>query len=76
MDGRPPARGHDPAPAPAAAPAPAGGRPGAAAAPLADAFREHWPGVLATLARQLGDLQLAEDATQEAFATAASRWSV
>ena len=38
------------------------------------AFREEWPTVVATLARRLGDLQLAEDATQEAFAVAAVTW--
>jgi RNA polymerase sigma-70 factor, ECF subfamily len=47
--------------------------------PLADgalerAFREEWSAVLASLARRLGDLQLAEDATQEAFAQAAAVW--
>jgi RNA polymerase sigma-70 factor (ECF subfamily) len=38
------------------------------------AFREEWAAVVATLARRLGDLQLAEDAAQEAFAAAAARW--
>ncbi len=38
------------------------------------AFREEWTAVVATLARRLGDLQRAEDATQEAFATAALTW--
>jgi RNA polymerase sigma-70 factor (ECF subfamily) len=38
------------------------------------AFREEWPTVVATLARRLGDLQLAEDATQEAFAAATVAW--
>jgi len=38
------------------------------------AFREEWSAILASLARRLGDLQLAEDATQEAFAKAASVW--
>ena len=38
------------------------------------AFREEWSAVLASLARRLGDLQLAEDATQEAFAKAAAVW--
>ncbi|MGH2891257.1 MAG: RNA polymerase sigma factor, partial [Solirubrobacteraceae bacterium] len=41
---------------------------------LEDAFREHWGRVLATLAGFLGDLDLAEEAAQEAFATAAERW--
>jgi RNA polymerase sigma-70 factor, ECF subfamily len=43
-------------------------------APLERAFREEWTAVVATLARRLGDLQAAEDATQEAFAAAASAW--
>jgi RNA polymerase sigma-70 factor (ECF subfamily) len=38
------------------------------------AFRAEWAAVVATLARRLGDLQLAEDATQEAFAKAATTW--
>jgi RNA polymerase sigma-70 factor (ECF subfamily) len=37
-------------------------------------FREHWGRVLATLVGVLGDIELAEDAAQEAFATAAERW--
>jgi RNA polymerase sigma-70 factor, ECF subfamily len=37
-------------------------------------FREHWGRVLATLVGILGDIQLAEDAAQEAFAIAAERW--
>jgi RNA polymerase sigma-70 factor (ECF subfamily) len=43
-------------------------------APLERAFREEWTAVVATLARRLGDLQVAEDATQEAFAAAALTW--
>jgi RNA polymerase sigma-70 factor, ECF subfamily len=38
------------------------------------AFREEWGQVVATLARRLGDLQLAEDAAQDAFAAAAAKW--
>jgi RNA polymerase sigma-70 factor (ECF subfamily) len=37
-------------------------------------FREHWGQVLATLVGGLGDIELAEDAAQEAFAIAAERW--
>jgi RNA polymerase sigma-70 factor (ECF subfamily) len=37
-------------------------------------FREHWGRVLATLVGSLGDIGLAEDAAQEAFAIAAERW--
>src|SRR5215470_7185455 len=44
------------------------------AAALDQAYREDWSAVVATLARRLGDLQLAEDATQEAFAKAAVAW--
>jgi RNA polymerase sigma-70 factor (ECF subfamily) len=43
-------------------------------AALERAFREEWTAVVATLARRLGDLQAAEDATQEAFAAAARTW--
>ena len=39
------------------------------------AFREEWGQVVATLARRLGDLQLAEDAAQDAFAAAAATWA-
>jgi RNA polymerase sigma-70 factor (ECF subfamily) len=41
---------------------------------LERAFRDEWAQVVATLAGRLGDLQLAEDATQEAFAAAAATW--
>jgi RNA polymerase sigma-70 factor (ECF subfamily) len=37
-------------------------------------FREHWARVLATLVGILGDIELAEEAAQEAFAIAAERW--
>ncbi len=43
-------------------------------ADLEAAFREHWGAVLATLVRHTGNLQLAEDATADAFAVAARRW--
>jgi RNA polymerase sigma-70 factor (ECF subfamily) len=38
------------------------------------AFRDHWGRVLAALIGFLGDFELAEEATQEAFAIAAERW--
>ena len=41
---------------------------------LDEVFRDHWGRVLATLIGFLGDVDLAEDATQEAFAIAAERW--
>ncbi|MDO1767617.1 sigma factor, partial [Escherichia coli] len=37
-------------------------------------FREQWGRVLASLVAYLGDFDLAEEATKEAFATAAARW--
>ena len=37
-------------------------------------FREEWGRAVAILARVLGDLELAEDAVQDAFATALERW--
>jgi RNA polymerase sigma-70 factor (ECF subfamily) len=37
-------------------------------------FREEWGRVVATLVGFLGDFDLAEEAAQEAFATAADRW--
>ncbi len=42
--------------------------------PLEQTFRDHWGRVLATLIGFLGDIDLAEEAAQEAFAIAAERW--
>jgi RNA polymerase sigma-70 factor (ECF subfamily) len=42
--------------------------------PLEQVFREEWGRVLASLIGFLGDFDLAEEAAQEAFATAAERW--
>jgi RNA polymerase sigma-70 factor (ECF subfamily) len=42
---------------------------------LEHAYRDEWSAVVATLARRLGDLQAAEDAAAEAFATAAEVWA-
>jgi RNA polymerase sigma-70 factor (ECF subfamily) len=41
---------------------------------LEQVFREEWGRVLASLIGFLGDFDLAEEATQEAFTVAASRW--
>jgi RNA polymerase sigma-70 factor, ECF subfamily len=41
---------------------------------LDQVFRDDWSRVLASLVGFLGDIELAEDAVQEAFATAAERW--
>ena len=41
---------------------------------LEQVFRDEWGRVLAGLVGYLGDFDLAEDAAQEAFATAAARW--
>jgi RNA polymerase sigma-70 factor (ECF subfamily) len=41
---------------------------------LEQAFREHWGYVLAALIGFLGDFDVAEEATQDAFAIAAERW--
>jgi len=38
------------------------------------AFREEWSRAVAILTRALGDLELAEDAVQDAFAMALERW--
>jgi RNA polymerase sigma-70 factor (ECF subfamily) len=46
----------------------------AVAAAVARAFREEWAPVLATLIRHVGDFQLAEDAVQDAFASAVAAW--
>jgi RNA polymerase sigma-70 factor, ECF subfamily len=42
--------------------------------PLEREFRQDWGRVLASLVGFLRDIELAEDAAQEAFATAAERW--
>lgn len=39
-------------------------------------FRDEWGGVVATLVGSLGDLDLAEEAAQQAFEIAARRWPV
>jgi RNA polymerase sigma-70 factor (ECF subfamily) len=41
---------------------------------LDQVFRDHWGRVLAALIGFLGDVDLAEEATQDAFAIAAERW--
>jgi RNA polymerase sigma-70 factor, ECF subfamily len=41
---------------------------------LEELYREEWGRTLAVLARTLGDVDLAEDAVQEAFAAALERW--
>jgi RNA polymerase sigma-70 factor (ECF subfamily) len=41
---------------------------------LTRAHREEWARVVATLAKRFGDLDTAEDAAAEAYATAAERW--
>jgi RNA polymerase sigma-70 factor, ECF subfamily len=41
---------------------------------LEQVFRDQWGRVLAALIGFLGDFDLAEEATQEAFAVAAERW--
>jgi RNA polymerase sigma-70 factor, ECF subfamily len=41
---------------------------------LEELFREEWGRTLAILARAIGDVELAEDAVQEAFAAALERW--
>lgn len=46
----------------------------ASCAVLDRTFREDWSRVLASLVGYLGDMELAEEAAQEAFAIAAERW--
>ena len=43
---------------------------------IAQVHREEWARVVATLARRLGDLDVAEEMAAEAFATAVERWPV
>lgn len=41
---------------------------------VTEVFRDEWPRLVATLMRDLGDLDLAEEAAQDAFLEAAARW--
>ena len=41
---------------------------------VADVFRTEWPRLVATLMRDVGDLSIAEDAAQDAFLEASTRW--
>ena len=41
---------------------------------IAQAHQEEWARVVATLTRRFGDLDIAEEAAAEAFATAVQRW--
>ena len=41
---------------------------------VARAYREDWARVVASLAKRFGDLEIAEEAAAEAFATAVERW--
>ena len=43
-------------------------------APIEQVFREEWGNAVGILTRALGDLELAEDAVQDAFTTALERW--
>jgi RNA polymerase sigma-70 factor, ECF subfamily len=43
---------------------------------IARVHREEWARVVATLARRIGDLDIAEEMAAEAFATAVERWPV
>jgi RNA polymerase sigma-70 factor, ECF subfamily len=47
-----------------------------ARAAITQAHHEEWARVVATLARRFGDLDIAEEACAEAFATAVERWPV
>jgi len=54
---------------------PAGAGRDAASAAVADAHRHEWAFVLAATARVAGDLGLAEDSVQDAYATALDAWT-
>jgi RNA polymerase sigma-70 factor, ECF subfamily len=45
-----------------------------ARAAASQAHQQHWARLIATLTRRFGDLDLAEEAAAEAFATAVARW--
>ncbi len=42
---------------------------------LGGVLREHWWAAVASIARRTGDLEVAEDAVQEACAVAVTQWS-
>ncbi len=48
---------------------------GAAQAAVADAFRQEWGKIVATLIRMTGNWDLAEECTQDAFAAALAKWA-
>lgn len=50
--------------------------PGGVPGVVARTFRSEWSRIVATLVGSCGDLHVAEDAAQEAFASAARRWPV
>ena len=41
---------------------------------VTDVFREEWPRLVATLVKDVGDLDIAEESVQDAFVEAATRW--
>ncbi len=41
---------------------------------IADVFAQNWPRLVATMVREVGDVGLAEDCVQEAFAAASASW--
>ncbi|MGH9016472.1 MAG: RNA polymerase sigma factor [Acidimicrobiales bacterium] len=43
---------------------------------ITQVHRQQWPSVVAALARRFGDLDVAEEATAEAFAVAVRRWPI
>jgi RNA polymerase sigma-70 factor (ECF subfamily) len=53
----------------------AGAGPGEASAAVADAHRREWAFVLAATARVAGDLDLAEECVQDAYAAALTAWT-
>jgi len=53
----------------------AGAQPGTVSAAIADAHRREWAFVLAATARVAGDLDLAEECVQDAYAAALSAWT-
>ena len=44
--------------------------------PIEDAHRQHWATVVSSVAQSVRDLDIAEEAAAEAFATAVTRWPI
>ena len=70
-----PVPGSVPSVAASAGPSPAGTAPTEAEAAVAEAFRQEWGKIVASLIRMTGNWDLAEECAQDAFAAALNKWA-